>query len=388
MYAYDAAIIGAGIAGSTLAKSLADNGWNTILFESKKFPRHKVCGEFLSPEAKSMLDSLGVNERIQSLRPSLIERSRFIFSHGDVLEAPLSSHAIGLSRYSLDAALLTSAQQAGAHVQTGAAVTAVTPTKDGGYIIETKQGKETVSYKVRTVIAAWGSNGRLLGTESYSTRLNQKRDKNPYVGVKLHVTGITTNAAVELYFFEGGYLGISPVEDGKFNVSALMRQKAFQHKPKTIQGWIDAACSRNLQLLDKLSNAVPITGTQVAVAPVQLSRKPLVWNGYPQVGDAGLMIPPLCGDGMSMALRSALVCAALANQYLSGQLSLDLWQHHYERFIDQQLKGPRQWGRILQWMLEAPVLPRLLVPCVRFTPGLMQRLVNATRLQDVPLHLR
>lgn len=44
MYAYDAAIIGAGIAGSALAKSLADSGWNTILLESKKFPRHKVCG--------------------------------------------------------------------------------------------------------------------------------------------------------------------------------------------------------------------------------------------------------------------------------------------------------------------------------------------------------
>lgn len=387
MYAYDVAIVGAGIAGCALAKSLADSGWNTILFESKKFPRHKVCGEFLSPEAKSMLDSLGVNEHIQSLQPGLIKRSRFIFSHGDVLEAPLASHAIGVSRYSLDAALLTSAQLAGAQVQTESAVAAVTPINEG-FIIETKQGKETVSYKVRTVIAAWGGNGRMPGTASYSARSNPRGAKNPYVGVKSHVAGITTDAAVELYFFEGGYLGISPVEDGMYNVSALLRQKAFQDKPKTIQGWIDAACSRNPQLLHKLSNAVPITGTQVAVAPVQLSRKPLVWNLYPQVGDAGLMIPPLCGDGMSMALRSALVCAALANQYLSGQISLDLWRHHYEQFIEQQLKGPRQWGRLLQWMIEAPVLPRLLVPCVRFTPGLMQGLVKATRLKDMPLDFR
>jgi len=387
MYAYDAAIIGAGIAGSALAKSLADNGWNTILFESKKFPRHKVCGEFLSPEAKSMLDSIGVNEHIQSLRPSLIERSRLIFSHGDVLEAPLASHALGLSRYSLDAALLTSAQLAGAHVQTGSAVTAVTPANEG-FIIETKQGTETISYKVRTVIAAWGGNGRMAGTASHSARSNPRVAKNPYVGVKLHVAGITTDAAVELYFFEGGYLGISPVEDGRYNVSALLRQKAFQHKPKSIQGWIDAACSRNPQLLHKLSNAVPITGTQAAVAPVQIDRKPLAWNLFPQVGDAGLMIPPLCGDGMSMALRSALVCAALANRYLSGQISLELWRHQYEQFIEQQLKGPRQWGRLLQWMIDAPVLPRLLVPCVRFTPGLMQRLVKATRLKDVPLDFR
>lgn len=381
------AIIGGGIAGSALAKSLADSGWNTILLESKKFPRHKVCGEFLSPEAKSMLDSLGVNELIQSLRPSLIERSRLIFSHGDVLEAPLASHALGVSRYSLDAALLSSAQLAGAHVQTGSAVTAVTPANEG-FIIETKQGTEMVAYKVRTVIAAWGANGRVPGTAPYPARSNFRTAKNPYVGVKSHVAGITTDAAVELYFFEGGYLGISPVEDGRFNVSALLRQKAFQDKPKTIQGWIDAACSRNPQLLHKLSNAMPIAGTQAAIAPVQLSRKPLVWNGYPQVGDAGLMIPPLCGDGMSMALRSALVCAALADRYLSGEISFDHWRHQYERFIEQQLKGPRQWGRLLQWMIEAPVLPRLLVPCVRYTPGLMQRLIKATRLKDVPLDVR
>jgi len=387
MYAYDAAIIGAGIAGSALAKSLADSGWNTILFESKKFPRHKVCGEFLSPEAKSMLDSLGVIELIQSLRPSIIERSRLIFSHGDVLEAPLAGNALGVSRYSLDAALLTSAQLAGAHVQTGSTVTAVTPVNEG-FIIETKQGTEMVSYKVRTVIAAWGGNGRMPSTASYAARSNPREAKNPYVGVKSHVTGITTDAAVELYFFEGGYLGISPVEDGRYNVSALLRQKVFQHKPKSIQGWIDAACSRNPQLLQKLSNAVPIPGTQAAVAPVQINRKPLVWNMYPKVGDAGLMIPPLCGDGMSMALRSALVCAALANRYLSGQISIELWQHQYERFIEQQLKGPRHWGRLLQWMIDAPVLPRLLVPCVRNTPGLMQRLVKATRLKDVPLNFR
>lgn len=384
MYAYDAAIIGAGIAGSALAKSLADSGWNTILFESKKFPRHKVCGEFLSPEAKSMLDSLGVNELIQSLRPSLIERSRLIFSHGDVLEAPLASHALGVSRYSLDAALLSSAQLAGAHVQTGATVTAVTPANEG-FIIEAKQGAETVSYKVRTVMAAWGGNGRMPGTALHPARSNSRETKNPYVGVKSHVAGITTDAAVELYFFEGGYLGISPVEDGRYNVSALLRQKAFEPKPKTIQGWIDEACSRSPQLLHKLSNAVPIAGTEAAVAPVQISRKPLAWNSYPRVGDAGLMIPPLCGDGMSMALRSALVCAALANRYLSGQISFELWRHHYERFIEQQLKGPRQWGRLLQWMIAAPALPRLLVPCVRYTPGLMQRLIQATRIKDVPL---
>ena len=43
---YDAVVLGAGIAGSSMAKQLADQGWDTLLVDRRRFPRHKVCGEF------------------------------------------------------------------------------------------------------------------------------------------------------------------------------------------------------------------------------------------------------------------------------------------------------------------------------------------------------
>jgi flavin-dependent dehydrogenase len=373
----DVAVLGAGIAGSSLAKSLADRGWETVLFDRKQFPRHKVCGEFLSPESQSMLNTLGLRGLVESLQPSLINRTRLIFNYGDALEIPLPGIALGVSRYTLDSTLHSAALNSGVHVQTGTRVTSVYP-NDRGYTIETKQGEERKKYHVRAVIAAWGANYRsvLPGHSPNGTV------KNTYIGVKSHFRRIEMEPVVELYFFDGGYLGISPIEGGLVNVAALLKRKAFRNNEKTISGLIDAACRRNPKLYQNLANAVSVPGTQAAVAPVELNRKPLAWDLIPHVGDASLMIPPLCGDGMSMALRSVQLCAPLADSYLSGVISLSRWQHEYSQSIQREFKGPLQWGRLLQWLVGVPILPRLLLSAAHLTPRLAYGLVQATRLKE------
>jgi flavin-dependent dehydrogenase len=189
-------------------------------------------------------------------------------------------------------------------------------------------------------------------------------------------------SVVELYFFSGGYAGISPIEGGRVNVAALLTRNAFRHTEKTILGMIDAAARRNPMLYRKLAQAVLVPGTQAAVAPVDLKRKPVAWDMIPHVGDAALMMPPLCGDGMSMALRSAQLCAFLADCYLRGEISLSGWKQQYTQSIQREFKGPLRWGRLLQWLLGVPVLPRLLPGLAHLTPGLAFGLVQATRLKE------
>jgi len=381
---HDVAIIGAGIAGTAMAKSLADKGWNTVLFERKAFPRHKVCGEFLSPESRSMLNALGVSELIETLQPNFMDRTRLVFSHGDSLVLPLPGTALGISRYALDTVLLSAARAAGAEVHTETTVKNITA-QGKGYLIETQGKHSAASFEVRTVIAAWGTNGH-IGLNGSSTnrpvQSNRKSKQHTYIGIKSHFTGIPMEPAVELYFLNGGYVGISSVEDGRVNVAALLKQHAFQTKPKSIMGWIEAACSRNDKLKDKLAKGVPVEGTQAAVAPVDLSRKPLAWDRFPQAGDAALMIPPLCGDGMSMALRSAELNAKLADRFLKNEISLSDWKVEYSRSINQQFKGPLQWGRTVQWIISKPHLARLLPFAARMTPKLAYELVQATRLKE------
>jgi len=400
-HAKEVAILGAGIAGSTLAKALADRGWDTVLFDRKIFPRHKVCGEFFSPESQSMLAELGLREVMESLGPSPIRQARLISSRGGELTIPLPGTALGVSRYSLDVALHNSAASAGVQVLTGTTVTKVVSSGQG-YTIETKQGEVRSSYQVRAVIAAWGANGRSAILDSFhegesdvyhqvvarlqsrqqSRRQNSGQKLTAHIGVKSHYGGIEMGPVVELYFFDGGYIGLSPVEGGVVNVAALLKRTSFGNSPKKILEWIDEACARNAKLQQRLASGFPIPGTQAAIAPVDLNRSALAWDNIPQVGDATVMIPPLCGDGMSMALRSAQLCAPIADRYLKGEISLPAWQQEYTQTLHREFKGPLRWGKIVHTLLDLPVISPRLLQIASFTPRLAYKLVQATRLRE------
>ena len=374
----DAAVLGAGLAGSSIAKALADKGWETLLLDRQAFPRHKVCGEFLSPESQSTLQALGIHEFVGELGHREIERIRIIFENGGEVELSLPGCAWGLSRYSLDSALHQAAEQAGARLQKGVTVTAVHPTARG-YIIHSKQGGEARSIEARAVIAAWGTSRR-SGLPGYQRHASVKHS---YVGVKSHFRGIAMDPVIELYFFRGGYLGLCPIEGGLVNVSALLEREAAVDAGKTILAIINGAATRNPKLHERLRLAEPVSGSQAAVAPVYLNRKPLAWDQLPLLGDAGAMIPPLCGDGMSMALRSAALCAPLADSYLSGNLTMADWRHAYTKSINREFKGPLRWGGILQWLFGAPAVSDWLPSAARLAPGLAQALVQATRIKPL-----
>ena len=138
---------------------------------------------------------------------------------------------------------------------------------------------------------------------------------------------------IEMYFFRGGYLGLCPIEDGSVNAAALLSRSEFAKAGKSVLSILEAAVQRNRRLAARLAAAVPSPGTQAAIAPVYLQRKPAPWDGFPRLGDSAAMIAPLCGDGMSMALRSAALCAPLADSYLRGNLSLQDWEQRFTQAI-------------------------------------------------------
>ncbi|CAM4161942.1 NAD(P)/FAD-dependent oxidoreductase [Paenibacillus alkaliterrae] len=372
----DAAVLGAGLAGSCLAKAFADKGWETVLIDRQTFPRHKVCGEFLSPEAQSTMHAFGLTETVAALRPRIIERIRLIFDNGAEVELPLPGAAWGLSRYALDAELHRAAQQAGAQLHTATTVTDVHPSGTG-YVIRTKRGGDISTIQARTVVAAWGANPHAGLPGNRQKTSSQKT----YMGVKSHFDGITMEPVIEMYFFRGGYLGLCKVEDGHVNAAALLERDAFANAGKSIMSIMEAAAQRNPKLAQRLAAAVPVRDTQAAVAPVHLKRKPLAWDTLPLLGDAAAMIAPLCGDGMSMALRSAAICAPLVDSYLRGNLTLGDWEQQYTRTIQREFNGPLRWGSLLQWLLSMPAVTQLLPGAARLAPGLAHGLVQATRLK-------
>lgn len=376
----DVVVLGGGISGSCIAKALAEKQWETALIDRRAFPRHKVCGEFLSPESQSTLDSLGLTETVTSLHPTRIERAQLIFEQGGEIELQIPGAAWGLSRYVMDEALHTAAMQTGAQLHLSTTVTGIDQHRKG-YIVRTKQGKDTNLFHARAVIAAWGANSRI--TNSGHRPDTAASRQQAYIGVKTHYAGLKMEPMIEMYFFHGGYLGLCPVEDGSVNAAALLNRSEFVKAGKSVLSILEAAIQRNRRLAERLATAVPVHNTQAAIAPVYLQHKPAPWKGLPRLGDAAAIIAPLCGDGMSMALRSAALCAPLADSFLRGSISLLEWEQRYTQTIREEFASPLRWGSLLQWLISKPTVQQLLPSAARFVPLLANGLVRATRLKPL-----
>ncbi|MCU6711732.1 NAD(P)/FAD-dependent oxidoreductase [Paenibacillus sp. J5C_2022] len=390
---YDALVLGAGVAGSSMAAMLAAQGWSTALMDRQRFPKHKVCGEFLSPESRLMLSAMGLTEKVESLEPHVISRISLFLARGGPIELPLPGTAIGVSRHRLDAALQRHAAAEGALLLQGGTVTAVIP-YEHGYIVHVRQGGEVIEVTARIVVAAWGAGGqgRLFGRYDNQVEGGGRRKQRSVlaherssVGVKSHfVWPRSTDSpgdAVELYFFPGGYLGINGIECGRCNVAALLDREDIPRSHTTVEGMLKEAASRNAALQRRMRDAQLVQGTEAAVAPVRIGKHPAPWRNIPHIGDAIGRIPPLCGDGMSMGLRSAQLCAAYAHRYLAGEWTYEQWRMAYTRAISSQFSGPLRWGKAVEGMLRHPAASRLLPGLAKLAPRLACKFVEATRLR-------
>ncbi|OAB28424.1 hypothetical protein PMSD_22085 [Paenibacillus macquariensis subsp. defensor] len=373
----DALVIGGGIAGGSLAKQLAGLGWHTVLLDRQTFPRHKTCGEFLSPESQEMLSKLGLDAVMESLEPQKISKARLIFAEGGTVEVPLPGTAWGISRYKLDAALHEAVVQAGASVRTGMSVISIKQ-HELGYEVKIKLRGEVEVIQARTVYAAWGSHRH---ASMFDKPYIVDWSKPSYVGIKSHYSGMDPELVTELYFVKGGYVGISPVENGYSNVAALLDKEVVKGVGTSVTAIFEAVSRDNPQLVQRMKHAVPIAGTQASIAPVHLSSHPLAWHVIPHLGDAAVVIPPLCGDGMSIALRSSFLCCALADRYLRGDISLSRWKEEYTQAMEQEFSGLIRRGRYAHRLCSMPSITRWFPSAVRLFPPLGKYLVKATRLR-------
>lgn len=373
----DAVIVGAGVAGSAIATALASRGWDVVLLDKDRFPRHKACGEFLSPEAQSSLREFGLLDAVRELAPSVMTHVRLHTEHGLSLEVPLPGEAWGVSRYSLDATLQRSAAERGARVYESCPVTGVTATS-AGYRVDCEPDREPMSFHSRIVIGAGGR--RSLEAKRIPKASVQGRT---FVGVKAHYESSSPcMPVVDLFFFRGGYVGISPVEDGRLNVAALVGGVAFRKHAgaSAIEQIVERAIETVPAIKQRMAGGALISGTQAATFPVVIRPSPRAWSDYPLVGDAAAVIPPFCGDGMAMALRSAELCAPMADAYMHGDITEGQWRDRYTSLLKEQFTGALRWGSVLDRLLMNPTLASALLRIGAHAPWLAERVVRATRL--------
>lgn len=347
-------VIGAGPGGSGFATAMARRGWRTLLLERGELPRHRVCGEFLSPEAVASLAELGIH--LEGALP--IKAVEVSGPGGERLRFGLRAPAWGIARRALDEQMTVAAVRAGVEVRTGATACRLERVEgDGGWRVHLREGG---TLEGRLVVGAWGRGclpglrGGGLSRAGLTGAALPAKAAPRFIGVKVHLTGIAPAPAVEIACFDGGYGGLAPIAGGQTNLALLLTPERFRRSAPTPELLLASLPDLAPALAPRLWGASIVPETWRVVAGVDTDRPNQPWDGIPLIGDAATMIPPLAGEGMAMALGAAALLTGPADRFLQGRLDLAGLRRGYVRAWHSAFWLRLAVGRRLQSLLLSP----------------------------------
>ncbi|MEP7213859.1 MAG: NAD(P)/FAD-dependent oxidoreductase [Acidobacteriota bacterium] len=322
------AIVGAGPAGSSLAIRLAVRGFDVTLIERESFPRHKLCGEFISPECFDHFAELGLLDEMISAGGDRVFETTFFSPSGRSVTVPSSfiggESALSLSRAEMDLRLLKRAESVGVCVFENAHASdlIMKETSAVGVGFRNREG-ETISVESDILVDATGRAAAL-------TRLLRKRttdsaprsaSKPSFVGFKTHLRNVELEPGhCEIYFFKGGYIGITNIEGGLVNACFMVDARSVREFKSNADDIVRSLVLTNSRARKTLSAAKPVR-EWLAVPLGDYGRKEL--NPAPGlycVGDSAAFIDPFTGSGMLLALESSeLLCTAITENSRSSK---------------------------------------------------------------------
>jgi len=352
--AYDLIVVGAGPAGSACAITAVRAGARVLLLDKDSFPRHKVCGEFVSPESLHIVDSLlGTNKFAE--RPTIT--SSRIFLDSRQITVPVEPAATSIPRYELDAALLLAAKDGGVDVREEVLVRDVR----AGTNVTTTIGEFTA----KAVINASGRWSQLTQRES--------PDITKWIGLKAHFNEESAPKSVDLYFFAGGYCGVQPVDGQGVNACAMVRANVARSLEDVLA--LHPELQRRSRDWQQRFPTVTTSGLRF--------RDPRTEDrGMFLAGDAAAFIDPFAGDGISLALHSGVMAAHAVMPFLQQTASLTQAHAAYRTAYFRQLAPALRNAARIRKLLSAPAWLRAGVMTLVGNRMIGKMLVRETRARS------
>jgi flavin-dependent dehydrogenase len=278
----DVVVIGGSLAGSSCVRELTRLGMDAVALERDRFPRHKVCGGFLSPGAVECLSALDVLDDVRHAGAAQVTSAR-VRAGGTEVEIPFERPGMGMSRSTLDDIVAR-----GASVTQGHQVQDVRRSSSG-FVVD--------DIACRAVIDAAGKLSRFT-----------KRRAVEEFGIQYFEDG-GRGSVLDFWFLADAYGGGVSVEGGRSNFSFLVRKDALA------------------KYLDR---------------PGCIVTGPLAYNRLPgdfiAIGDAIGMVDPFCGEGMRHALETGILAARVVAGGIRRRSTYEEMKLEYET------RWQRQWG--------------------------------------------
>ena len=326
---YDLIVAGAGPAGSACAITAARAGARVLLLEKDHFPRHKVCGEFVSPESLGLLERLLGEKPFASLPQ--INSSR-VFVDKKTVSLPVTPAARSIPRFELDALLFHAAQSAGVK------------TKEETVVREVQQQGEIFRATSKEGIFAGKAVVNATGRWSQLTPYGISTKKK-WIGLKAHFTEKDAPLSVDLYFFSGGYCGVQPVSANAVNAAAMVRADAARS--------LEEVFALHPELWQRSRDWQPLFPT-ITTSPLYFRKPETESRGMMLAGDAAGFIDPFAGDGISLALHSGTLAAESLAPFFQAKCSLDQAHQRYRDSYQQRFAPAFRNAARLRLALSAP----------------------------------
>lgn len=368
---FDVAIIGGGLAGLALSIQCVKAGFTTILFEKEIYPFHRVCGEYISLESWDFLKALGLP--VLEMRLPVISRLLVTAPNGNKIEHQLDLGGFGISRHLIDYELYKLAQAAGVIVKEGVKVDDIIY-ENNSFTIGSSIGN------IQAAIAA-GCFGKRSNIDVKWKRkfvMGKKKRLNNFIGVKYHIRTEWPDDLIALHNFKDGYCGISKIEDGKCCLCYLTTSQNLKRNENSIAGLEENVLQANPHLKNILNNADKFFAEPVTIAQISFDRKKQVENHMLMIGDAGGMIAPLCGNGMSIALHGSKLAYQSIEKYLQTTISREEMEIQYSRDWKSQFSKRLAMGRIIQQLFGKKWVTNLFIAFLKPFPRFINYLVKQT----------
>ena len=360
-------VVGAGLAGFTAAIHLSKLGYSITIIEKNSFPKHKVCGEYVSNEVIPYLQWLGID--VRSLNPTSIDSLHFSTRNGKSIKALLPMGGFGVSRLAFDLLLYQKAIENQCEI--------LQETVDS---IDFRDDRFSVHLSNNKMITT----DFVLGAFGKRSNLDQKLGRNfiqkrsPWLAVKGHYKANLPSNLVGLHHFDGGYCGVSKVENDVVNICYLASYKTFK-KYEGISDYESSVLSKNSILKEILEKATPIFDKPLTISQISFDQKKPVEQHILMIGDSAGLIHPLCGNGMAMAIKSAQIASNILDDfYQKTILTREELEEQYTQKWNLNFRNRLQTGRILGSILRHSKLAEILLQIVIALPMLLPLIIRNT----------